>query len=423
MLAQFPARSEEKIREMKNVHSRLLSAALMIQLILAISLCPAQSDAPRVFLLDPTVIMRVKQACQENNFADLRPALEKLRRDADKLLQSEPGSVMDKDEVPPSGDKHDYMSLARYYWPDPKKPDGLPYISRDGEVNPEINSIKDYGNFGRATSSIHTLALAYFLTGKTSYAEHAAKFLRTWFLDSATRMNPNFNFAQAVKGRNEGGPSGLIEARGLANVVDGVGFLAGYPGWQCQDEGGLVQWFDEYLNWLLTSVNGTKEAAATNNHGVWYDVQAGAIALFVGRNDLAKEMMMKAKTKRIDKQIEPDGQQPRELARTTSQNYTQFNLEAFFRLAALAKSTGVNLWNYQTEDGRSIRKALDWVLPFIRGEKEWTHKQIKPFHSSSYYPLLIEASVVYCESSYAELAWKLKGDQGLSDRVHLFLGK
>jgi hypothetical protein len=92
-------------------------------------------------------------------------------------------------------------------------------------------------------------------------------------------------------------------------------------------------------------------------------------------------------------------------------------------LAALAKSTGVNLWNYQTEDGRSIRKALDWVLPFIRGEKEWTHKQIKPFHSSSYYPLLIEASVVYCESSYAELAWKLKGDQGLSDRVHLFLGK
>jgi hypothetical protein len=36
------------------------------------------------------------------------------------------------------------MSLAPYWWPDPKSPNGLPYIRRDGERNPEIKQITDH---------------------------------------------------------------------------------------------------------------------------------------------------------------------------------------------------------------------------------------------------------------------------------------
>jgi hypothetical protein len=215
----------------------------------------------------------------------------------------------------------------------------------------------------------------------------------------------------------------LIDSRGLAHIVDGIGLLAGYQGWTAEDQKGLVQWFSRYLEWLLTSKNGIGEAKASNNHGVFYDVQAGAIAVFVGKMDITRRIVEEAKEKRIAKQIEPDGSQPRELARTTSQHYVRFNLEAFFLLANLGANIGVDLWNYRTEDGRSIHKALDWVVPFIRGDKEWTHKQINKFDSAEYYPLLLEASIKYGDRSYAELAWKLRGAEGASDRIHLFLGQ
>ena len=407
---------------MMNVLFGLSRAVVAGFLLFHLSLCSAQTGLPRVFLLDPATMVRVRTACLANE-ATVQPELKQLRKDAEKLLKETPVSVMEKTQLPPSGDKHDYLSLARYYWPDPKKPDGLPYISRDGETNPEINTIPDHGHLGRMVSIVHTLAVAYYLTGNESYAEHAAKFVRTWFLDTATRMNPNLNFAQGAKGVDAGRPSGLIDSRGLAQVVDGIGLLAGYKGWTAEHQKGMVQWFSQYLEWLLTSKNGLGESAASNNHGVFFDVQAATIAMFVGKTDVARRIVEEAKAKRIGKQIEPDGSQPRELARTTSQHYVRFNLEAFFLLASLSANLGVDLWNYRTEDGRGIRKAMDWVLPFMRGEKEWTHKQIKMFDTAEYYPLLVQASIQYQDPSYAELAWKLKGAQGAFDRIHLRVGK
>jgi hypothetical protein len=262
--------------------NRSLQVLLLFQFLLLCSLCPAQTAAPRVFLLDPATLLKVRVQCQADEIS-IRPAFKKLIKDADKLLGEAPVSVMEKSQVPPSGDKHDYISLARYYWPDPKKTDGLPYIRRDGETNPEVNTLPDHGNLGRTANAVHTLALASYLTGRDSYAEHAARFIRTWFLDSATKMNPNLNFAQGVKGKYAGRPSGVIDARGFAQIVDGVGMLAGYEGWSADDQQNLVRWFDQYLDWLLTSANGKGEAEAMNNHGVWYDVQASSIALFVGK--------------------------------------------------------------------------------------------------------------------------------------------
>src|ERR1044072_5271844 len=70
--------------------------------------------------------------------------LVKLERDARKALVSGPFSITSKATTPPSGDKHDYMSQAPYFWPDPQRPNGLPYIRRDGDRNPEINKITDH---------------------------------------------------------------------------------------------------------------------------------------------------------------------------------------------------------------------------------------------------------------------------------------
>lgn len=159
-------------------------------------------------------------------------------------------------------------------------------------------------------------------------------------------MNPNFKFAQAVPGRNEGRGSGLIEARHFAEVIDAMGMLQSSSSWNNNTENGIKNWFRQYLTWLKESKEGKHEAAAKNNHGSWFDVQEAAIALFVGDIDFAKKLVETAKIKRVEYQIDPEGKQAEELVRTKSLGYSTFNIEALFTLAIIGDHIGIDLWNY-----------------------------------------------------------------------------
>jgi hypothetical protein len=373
------------------------------------------ASQPRVFLLDAESLLETRQRVREGDPA-LAPAIEKLRDEADKALKSGPYSVMDKDIVPPSGDKHDYYSFGPYWWPDPSKPDGLPYIRRDGEVNPKRDT-GDRRPMGRMSGAVETLALAYFFTGHEPYAEHAARLLRVWFLDEATRMNPHLEYGQAIPGRTEGRGIGIIDTAGLPRLVDAVGLLQGSEHWMPGDQQGMQRWFGEYLTWLQESSHGRDEDATKNNHATWYDVQVASFALFAGQEDLAREVLERAGERRIRTQIETDGRQPHELARTKSFDYSTMNLRGMFEMATLAEHVDVDLWNYESDDGRSIRQALDWLLPFATGEREWKHEQLKGLDPQRLTPLLRRAAIVWQDPDYEQAARKTGSDA--ADRMHL----
>jgi hypothetical protein len=262
--------------------------------------------------------------------------LERLRKQADKALQSGPYSVMDKSRMPPSGDRHDYLSLAPYYWPDPSKKDGLPYIDRDGEVNPESEIGTDSRALGRMCSEVDTLALAYYFTENESYAQHAALLLRTWFLNPGTRMNPHLEYAQGMPGRKSGQPYGIIDTHVLIKVVDAVGSLEGCKAWTVKDQEGMESWFEAFTHWLRTSKNGIKESEADNNHGTWFAAQIASFSLFIDKKEQALKILEEVK-QRIARQIEPDGRQPLELKRTKSFSYSIFNLSGLFDLAEMGR--------------------------------------------------------------------------------------
>ena len=372
-------------------------------LLVTTALFAAEPSRP-YFGARPGALEKAKAAAPTDEAAG--KALKKLIADADKALAVTPPSVMQKTKVPPSGDKHDYMSIAPYFWPNPATKDGLPYVRKDGKVNPEsrAEAVNDTLRARLVGSTVETLALGYYFTRDEKYAEHAAKVLRTGFLDPATKMTPHFRFAQAIPGVNDGRGTGLIEARGLADAADAAILLAGSKHWSAADQQALQAWGEGFFEWLLGSKNGQDERAAKNNHGTWYDVQAVKWALVLGRKDKAKELCVAAGPGRIGVQVEPDGKQPLELVRTATFSYSCFNLRALSTLAGLGEHADVDLWKYRSADGRSLVVALDFLVPYLgKNPKPWTMQQIHESNDDDVLPVLRAAALATGDARYESL--------------------
>ena len=345
---------------------------------------------PRVFILNPVTLAQQK--------AHPNAAIVKLARaEADSAMKVGPQSVTTKSKVPPSGDKHDYMSMARYFWPNPNTPDHLPYVRHDGQTNPEINDITDHEALDHAANASRALALGWYLTGDERYAEHATSLLRTFFLAPATAMNPNLQFAQFIPGVNTGRGTGILDARGLAIAIDAIGLLAGSKSWTPEDQAGMNKWFTAYYAWLTTTDAGHHEKAATNNHGSWFAAQEASIAMFLGKTDDAKKIAEQVRDQRIPSQFDAAGMQKYELVRTNSFSYSAFNLEALTELANIVAPTGIDL--YATKPG--ILTGIDALLPFDSTHK-WPHQQISAGKEDSLCPALVRAAAHTHDAKYLE---------------------
>ena len=403
------------------IRNRLLQI-VATWIILTLATPDVRADSLHVFTLLPEALAKTKERLARGD-PQLQPALEKLLAEADAALEEGPFSVTDKTKRPPSGDLHDYMSFGPYWWPDTTKPDGLPYVRRDGERNPETRTgASDTHRLGQMTDAVETLALAYYLTDETRYAKHAARLLRTWFLDPATRMNPHLEYGQAIPGITEGRGIGIIETVRLIPVVDAVGMLAfsdpasgaGQAVWTDQDQQGMEAWFDAYLTWLLTSAKGLDEFRYFNNHGSWYDAQVASFALFTGKTDVARAMIESAGRWRIDGHILLDGRQPHELARTRSFDYGVYNLQALFTLAAMGEKVGADVWHYRPDAGGGVRQALDYLAPYADPKRAWPHEQITPLDRTKLLPLLRAAARAYGDARYDALAAQIPNREAVA---------
>lgn len=376
-------------------------------------------ELPPVFLLDARALQETRERLRAGD-ATLAPAWMTLRAEAARALAVGPFSVVDKPSTPPSGDRHDYMSQAPYCWPNQKTANGLPYMRRDGERNPESDRIPDHRALDQMADAVETLSLAWWSGGEAKHAERAAVLLRAWFLDPATRMNPRLEYAQFVPGVDTGRGIGLIETRGLTRVVDAAGLLRSSPAWSADHDRALRDWYNQFLHWMLTSGHGRAEAAAKNNHGTYFDVQAASFALFIGRTALARQILEAARDTRIAVQIEPDGRQPLELARTKAWGYSVGNLDGLTLLATLADRVGVDLWHYRTRDGRSLRTALLYLAPFAVEKKPWPYPQLGGFTPDPLFPVLRRAGRRCQDEEFARVMAKLPpvpaGDRSLLAR-------
>ena len=382
------------------------SIAVAVLFSLVFSVINAQK--PTLFLVKPERLAAIKNQLKAGD-AQTKAWVNHLVKDANKYLTARAESVTDKKQVPAGGDKHDYMSLAPYYWPDPSNPTG-PYIRKDGQRNPEMNEISDHKAIDNTTKAVKYLCLAYYFSNDEAYAKKASELLHVFFLDAATKMNPNMKYAQAVKGVNDGRGTGILDSRSFVDVVSYIGLLDGSKAWTTADKNQLKNWFSEYYDWLSDSKNGKDERNAKNNHGIWFDTQMLGIGLFLGKEAAVKDYL-KSTIERIDVQQETDGRQPLELVRTAALSYSTFCLEAWATAATLADNVGVDLWNYKTKDGKGIKIALDWLLPYAMGDKAWTYPQIHDYKKGDFLALLIKASNKYNDKIYLTSIEKLQAEK------------
>ena len=339
---------------------------VFIQLVLLVVKASAQS------IWDCAHLAQVKSCLEQPAYAT---AYHQLTDEADRLMMVQPVSVMMKAKAPVSGSKHDYMSLSRYYWPDPNEPDGLPYIARDGESNPELENY-DRPRLAEMAGRVTTLSLAWYYSNDERYAQKAVEQLRVWFMDKATRMNPNLDYAQIIPGKFDGKGRcyGVIDGYSFVEMLDAVLLLERSKSFTANDSKAMKQWFSQFLNWILTSKQGKEEGLQLNNHSTAHDVQVIAYAKYVGNQKVLREYLGEFFTRRMVPQIEPDGRQPRELRRTLAFGYSQYNLSHIIDVFQIARAASFNM---QPEALPLLEKAADFLAKYL-GKKvqEWPYQQI-----------------------------------------------
>lgn len=340
-------------------------------------------------------------------------AYQQLLQQADKALKRPDQSVMDKSIVPPSGSKHDYLSLSAYWWPDSEKSDGLPWVRKDGQINPASkNGDSDGVRLADFTAQVQTLTLAWYFSSEQQYADKAISLIRAWFIAPQTRMNPNLNFAQGVPGIAAGRGTGVLDGRYFATrIVDSLMMLRQNQHWTAEDESQMHQWMTAYLQWLQNSPAGKKEASAQNNHGNWYTAQVAGIAWYLQQPKVVAEMAELLKTK-LDTQLAAEGAQPLELARTRSFHYSYFSLQAAVLMAQLADKVHIDLWRYQTPNGSGLIKALDFMAPFSDEQKKWPYRSLDHI-GIRLVPLMVQADKGLGENRYQQ--WIQRADFSAMD--------
>lgn len=323
----------------------------------------------------------------------MTPGLQaRLRSAAGEALGRGPFSVVDKTSLPPGGNPRDYWHPAPYYWPNPIPIPGLPYIKRDGRRVPgtrlyePLSEQYDRTRLQRLFDDTFITALAFREFGDASFAEHGAKLIRRWFLDPAAAMNPHLEYAQVRRGhnRNRGSGRGIIEFKDMYYFLDGVRVIEAAGALSETERRGFRDWLGHYLKWLVESPQGGSERSMKNNHGTCYDLQLAAIAAFLGEHELLHRIFTDSRS-RIVEQIDVQGCQPHEMTRSVTAHYCCFNLQCWLHLAELGEAVGEDLWSYEGPQGRSLQKAMLWLLGYLG--KAWPYAQIEPFDAERFFPI------------------------------------
>lgn len=374
-------------------------------LLVVFGLMIGATNASTLLLLDKENLDQIKTKIDRQD-PFVMPAYQTLISKAEKALSMGRLSVVEKSLTPPSQDKHDYMSLGPYFWPNPKTKDGYPYIRRDGKVNPNALIDSDSPRLVRLANALETLALAYYYTNNTKYAQRAVEMIQIWFINDTTKMNPHLKYAQGIPGTVPGRALGILDGRHFVRILDSITLIENSNLLSSKDLEVIKQWVKDYQNWLLNGEYAYEESHRPNNHGTFYDYQVVGYALYLEQPKKAKELLTNAQYIRLGSHIGSKGQNFHELERTRPLHYSLFDLEAMIGLALYSDHyDDVNFWTF-TINQTSLKKAIDYVVKYKNNRDMWLVKN-ENVNFMDLTPTLLVAAQKYQTDEYNKEILKL----------------
>ena len=372
-----------------------------------------------ISILFMMLLICTQTAAQQTTFNVAAFDRQRILTAANQYLKEAPITITASHSPRSAGGRHDFFSEGDYWWPDPQNPEG-PYIQRDGMTNPD-NFVEHRRALTRLSLQVPALAAAYLVTRDERYAKHAVRHLRAWFLDPTTRMNPNLQYAQAIHGRFTGRGIGVIDTIHLVEVARAIEVLSDSRALSTTELVGITQWFTDYLRWMTTSKNGLEEREAKNNHGTCWVMQVAAFAHLVGDEKLLDYCRERFKTVIVPNQIAADGSFPQELRRTKPYGYSLFNLDAMTTICQILSTPADNLWTFAA-NGRGMRRALEYMVPYIRDKQSWPLKPDVMYDSE--WPMrhssLLFAGLALDRPDYVSVWKKLPADSKVEEVIRNF---
>ncbi len=335
----------------------------------------------------------------------------RILKAADAALTLEPVTITKFPAKLSEGGPNDFYSNGDYWWPNPNTTNGLPYVQRDGQTNPE-NFNEHRKCIVKLRDAVAALGAAYNITSDDRYAVKAAQLLRVFFIDPATRMNPHLRYAQAIPGVSSGRGIGIIDTLHLIEIPIAVLAMEKSPGFPSEVRAGVKKWFSDYVGWMTTSKNGTDEANAGNNHTVAFWLQIAAFSQLTGDQSKLAECRRRYKEIFVAKQMAEDGSFPAELKRTKPYGYSIFQLDNMATLCQVLSTPNDDLWSFELPDGRGIRKAMAFLYPYLADKSSWPRKpDVRAWEGwPAREPSLLFAGIALGEQKYLDLWKKLPAD-------------
>jgi len=342
---------------------------------------------------------------------------ERILRAANQYLTEAPVTVTASHSDRSAGGLHDYFSQGDYWWADPKNPGG-PWIRRDGYTNPDNFNAHREALIGLGVKAPALIA-AWRLTKDKRYSAHFLKHLRAWFVDPATKMNPNLEYAQAIMGVSTGRGTGIIDTLQWTDLARGLRLMEATGGLSAAEIAPIKEWFATYVDWMATSKNGMEEELAKNNHGACWVLQVAEFAQFTKREDLVALCRDRYKKNLIPDQVAKDGSLPLELARTKPYSYSLFDGDVLTGICQSLSTAKDNLWTFKGPKGAGVAEVMAFQYPFMADKSKWPYPRDVEFFDDfpSRRPSLLFAGEALGHPEYVAVWKKLDANPTVAEVI------
>ena len=300
-------------------------------------------------------------------------------------------SPVDKEMIPPSGDKRDFTSIVVYSWPCDKLPAVcLNYGRRkyttpcqapewricDGHFNEEGMRYSGYRDFCDFSKELEIAAGEYKLRKTHSAGAAAVRYVRSWYVNSSTAMLPRLLYSQTIPytsdpSRKVGSNDSVIDWWRMPEMLDSITAIQDLL---AEDEKLIIHtWFADFFTFISRDGVRGLHNRHPSNHGPWYDVVYYSLCVWLGQYDACREQAPWTKEK-LDRMVEANGDMPHETGRKSSVYYYIYTLDSFALCAALLSQVGEDLWGYVHAKGATLRTMYEYVTPHVKDNfANWPH--------------------------------------------------